>query len=142
MTEFFWHFLTNHIELVLIGAVTLIQIAPIKINPWGWVAKQLKGAIMGDVEKKIDTISKKVETLESRMEEDKALLIRNRILRFAEELYDGKHHSQEYFQQMLDDIKAYESYCETHPNFPNGRTVNACEKIRSTYDSLWQNHKF
>ena len=149
MTEMLWHFLLNNFEVVIIGAFTLIQISPIKVNPWGAIVRWLKQEMIGDVSKKVDAISekvdatsKKVDALEDRMEEDKASQARNHILRFADELYDGKHHSQEYFLQMLDDVKTYESYCETHPKFPNGRTVNACEKIRSTYDSLWQNHKF
>lgn len=149
MAELLWNFITNHLELALFGAITLVQIAPIKINPWGAIARWLKHEIIGevsgkvdDISKKVDDTSQKVDALENRMDEDKACRARNQILRFADELYDGKHHSQEYFLQMLDDVKTYESYCESHPKFPNGRTVNACEKIRSTYDSLWQNHKF
>ncbi len=38
MWETVFLFLKGHIELTLLGAVTLIQIAPIKINPWSWVA--------------------------------------------------------------------------------------------------------
>jgi hypothetical protein len=142
MWETIYTFISNHLELTLIGAVTLIQVAPIKIDPWLKVAGWIRSAIFGDIEKKIDKLSSKVDAVEKIMDAEKAGQARNHILRFADELYDGKHHSQEYFLQILDDIKTYESYCSSHPEFPNGRTVDACEKIRTTYDSLWKHHKF
>ena len=42
--------------IVLIGAITLIQITPIKINPWSWIRKKLSDLIYGDVRKNIESV--------------------------------------------------------------------------------------
>ena len=139
--EGLWTFIKLHPEITLIGAVTLIQIAPIKIDPWTTCAKWLHKMFLGSIEEKIDKLSGKVDRLEAQAEEEKAIQARTHILRFADELYEGKHHSQEYFQQLLDDIKVYEKYCEEHPKFTNGRTIQACAQIKGTYDKLWSEHK-
>jgi len=142
MWEIIYTFLKAHIELTLFGALTLIQIAPIKINPWSRIAHAVHDLFFGETDRKIDAVIGKVDRLENQAEEDKAIQARTHILRFADELYDGRHHSQEYFLQMLDDIKTYERYCGEHPDFPNGRTVQACDLIKTTYEKLWEQHKF
>jgi hypothetical protein len=131
-----------HPDITIIGAFTLIQISPIKINPWSWVAGLVHKFLFGKIDEKLDKISANVDRLEKQVEEDKARQARTHILRFADELYEKKHHTQEYFLQILDDAKFYEEYVASHKDFANGRTENACKIIRETYDSLWKEHKF
>ena len=137
-----WDFVRNNAGFVVFGAITLIQVAPIKINPWSWLGKMLKKSLFGSIEEKIDKISVKVDRLEVQAEEDKAIQARTQILRFADELYIKVHHSQEYFLQMLDCVKLYQDYCKKHPDFPNGRTEHSCDLIVKTYDDLWAKHEF
>lgn len=140
--EGLWTFIKLHPEITIIGAVTLIQIAPIKIDPWTTCAKWLHKMFLGSIEDKIDKLSGKVDRLEAQAEEEKAIQARTHILRFADELYCKKEHQQEYYLQLLDTIMFYEKYCEKHPEFTNGRTIKSCEIIKTTYDSLWGKHKF
>ena len=142
MIEDILSFMYLHPEITVIGAVTLIQIAPIKIDPWTKIAKWLRKAIVGDVEAKMDRLSEKVDRLEERVEEDQAKQARTHILRFASELYENRTHSQEYFQEILDEIKAYTKYCDDHPRFLNGRTEQACKQIKEVHDHLWGEHRF
>lgn len=136
-----WKFLLHNPGFTLIGAFTLIQIAPIKINPWSWIASLIHKFLFGKIDEKLDAISAKVDKLEQQVEEDKARQARTHILRFADELYEHRHHTREYFQQVQDDIKFYEEYVDTHKKFANGRTENACKLIGDTYDALWKEHK-
>ena len=137
-----YEFLKAHIEITLIGAITLIQIAPIKINPWSWIAKGIHGLLLGDIERKLDSISNKVDRLEEQAQEDKALQARTHILRFSDELYNGAKHSKEYFDDILSDVDKYEKYCESHPNFRNNKTVMSNHLIKDTYAKLMEEHKF
>ena len=41
---------------VLLAAMTLIQVAPIKVNPWSAVAKAIGRAINGEVIAKVDQL--------------------------------------------------------------------------------------
>lgn len=70
-----------------------------------------------------------------------AVLARTHILRFRDELYNDIKHSQEYFEQTLDDMAVYDRYCEKNPEFQNGRTVEASLYIREEYRRLFKEHK-
>lgn len=89
----------------------------------------------------IDALSKKIDKVESSLDERDAVLARTHILRFRDELYNDIRHSQEYFEQTLDDIQTYDLFCSTHPKFANGRTRAAADYIRSEYDRLFKAHK-
>ena len=132
-----------HPEITLIGAVTIIQIAPIKFDPWTMLAKAIHGILLGGIDTKLDSISEKVDKLEVQAEEDKALQARTHILRFADELYVGGRHSKEYFDDILEnDIDNYERYCAAHPEFQNNKTTLSTQLIKDVYAKLMKEHKF
>lgn len=89
----------------------------------------------------IDALSRKVDKVEASLDERDAVLARTHILRFRDELYNDIRHSQEYFEQTLDDIQTYDLFCANHPKFANGRTRAAADYIRSEYDRLFKEHK-
>ena len=97
---------------------------------------RLKGILdrLGDLDKKVGQI-------EASLDERDAVLARTHILRFRDELYNNINHSQEYFEQTLDDIETYNQFCADHPKFANGRTKAASDYIRSEYDRLFKAHK-
>ena len=140
--EALWGFVYHHPEITVIGAITIIQIAPIKLDPWGAVIRSIKRLLFGGIETKIDTINKKVDKLECQVEEDKALRARTHILRFADELYDGAHHTREYFDNILQDIDMYEEYSASHPSFKNNKTVASIKHINDVYQKLFEEHGF
>ena len=94
-----------------------------------------------DVLSAINTLSDRVENIEKSLDERDAVLARTHILRFRDELYNNINHSQEYFEQTLDDIETYNQFCAGHPKFANGRTKVASDYIRSEYDRLFKAHK-
>lgn len=98
--------------------------------------------IKTEVKNDVGNVSSRVERLSEQMSQREAVLARTHILRFADELYNNVDHSKEYFDQTLEDIDTYESYCEAHKDFKNSRTVMAEQNIRETYDRLLKEHKF
>lgn len=89
----------------------------------------------------IKALSGRVSQIEASLDERDAIQARTHILRFKDELYDGVHHSQEYFEQILDDIVMYDRYCSEHPKFANGRTRAAASYIQDEHDRLFKEHK-
>ncbi len=116
------------------GLLGFIQWAVDKLELWHGKSDKVAEAIKG--------LSDKVEKLNEAMDERDAVLARTHILRFNDELLNDVTHSHEYFLQTLDDCKTYDDFCNAHPNFSNGRTVQAEENIRRTYERLFDNHKF
>ena len=95
----------------------------------------------GDILSAIRDLSGRVEKIEASLDERDAVLARTHILRFKDELYNGIHHSAEYFEQTLDDIQLYDQFCAENPRFANGRTKAAAAYIRDEYDRLFKEHK-
>ena len=140
--ETLFDFVCYHPEITVVGAITLIQIAPIKLDPWGALVRLVKKWLVGTIETKIDKMSEKVDLLESQLNEDKALRARTHILRFSDELYDGVEHTKEYFDNVLEDIDMYEKYCDAHPGFKNNKASASIEYIKETNAKLLKEHKF
>lgn len=144
----------------LIVVFTVLQITPIKINPWswigkmlgrffGWLGKRIGKAINGDVITKLESIKDRLTKLEEHDEQqdatrdkDKALDARRRILRFADEIRRKEKHSEEHFNNVLDDITSYKGYCETHKDFANDRARLSIKRIEQVYEECALNDSF
>ena len=127
---------------LLAAAMTLVQIAPIKLNPWSWMAKAIGRAINGEVLAKLGQVEERLDkhiTMDDRRTADGH---RSRILHFNNELLRDLPHTKEEFIEVLAEIDAYESYCRDHKDYPNNRAVLAIDNIRSTYKDRLKKHDF
>ena len=129
--------------------MSLVEISPIKINPWSSFAKWLGRAINADVIKGLDAMKatqsetqKRLETHISTDEKREADHCRARILRFNNELLREIPHTKEEFIEVLKDIDDYERYCREHREYANGRAVHAITNIGRVYDERLAKHDF
>lgn len=142
-------------EILLAGGgglmvlMTLVQITPIKINPWSSLARILGRAINGEVIGMLNDVQAAQKSSTKRLNEhirmdDKrnADAHRERILRFNNELVREIPHTKEEFIDVLADIDDYERYCEQHPEYRNNRAVHAIANIGRTYDDRLIKHDF
>ena len=118
---------------LLIALLTLIQIAPIKINPWSAIAKTLGRAINKEMMDKLESLDKEMKQLRDATALESALNCRVRIIHFGDETLHGQKHTKEHFDQILRDIDKYEHYCNTHPEFENNVTVLTSARIKEIY---------
>lgn len=130
-------------------SMTIIQIVPIKINPWSAVGRWLGRVINADINSKVDKLSKSIDELKKQNDlinhtigEDRAITARVRILRFGDEVSRGIKHSEENFEQVLSDIDMYENYCTSHPKFKNNQTMMTTKVIKETYEMRLKNRDF
>ena len=128
--------LLKNAGIILVVLMTVIQIAPIKINPWGWLARCIGRAINGEVIHKVSKLEDELAALRKDTAEQAIVNCRVRILQFGDELLQDIHHSKDRFDQTLRDIDAYESYCKAHPDFQNSVTVMTVQRIKKVYNDL------
>lgn len=128
--------------LVLVGILSLVQITPIKINPWSALFKWLGRMINGELSDKIDALAKKVDQLEAKEDQRDAVNKRVRILRFEDELQREQRHTKDSFDQVMSDITDYNQYCTDHPKFRNDQTAQTVEHIRKVYADRLERHDF
>lgn len=126
----------------LLALTALIQIAPIKVNPWTAIAKAVGRAINADVLNELDTVKKDLADHIRMDGERNADEHRARILRFNNELLRDIPHTKEEFIDALADIDFYERYCEDHKDYKNNRAVHAIANISRVYDERLQKHDF
>lgn len=127
---------------VVLILMTLIQIAPIKINPWSRLARWVGRAINGEVITKVDNLSKELADHKEKSEERHATLCRAHILRFGDEVLHGIPHSKEGYDNILLDIDSYEEYCEKHPGYKNNVALATIKHIKKMYQKHLDNDSF
>ena len=122
--------------------LTLIHIAPVKINPWSAVAKAIGRAINAYVLQELkdvkDDLSDHIRVDDERNADEH----RARILRFNNELLRDLPHTKEEFIDVLSDIDFYERYCDEHKDYKNNRAVHAIANISRCYDERLREHDF
>lgn len=67
---------------------------------------------------------------------------RSRILRFSDEVSMERGHSEEHYDEILQDIDKYEKYCHEHPEYKNNKAVVAIGIIKDSYQDCKMNHSF
>lgn len=127
---------------ILFVLMTLVEITPIKINPWRWLGRTIGRAINGEVIEKVEALNRDVKNNKADDDEQWASLSRSHILRFGDELLHGVSHSKEHFDQILLDISKYERYCEDHPDYLNNIANATIQNIKKTYQKCLEENKF
>ena len=91
---------------------------------------------IGDVEIKLNNHITEEEIVNAKQ-------MRVRILRFNDELCRGMNFSENYFDDILEDITAYEAFCNKRKDdYKNGKGTIAIEHIREVYKQHMINHDF
>lgn len=127
---------------LLVLLLTVIQIAPVKVNPWSALAKAFGRAINADVLQDLEVVKKSLSDHIRLDDERNADEHRARILRFNNELLRDIPHTKEEFIDILSDIDAYERYCDEHRDYKNSRAIHAIANIGRAYDGRLARHDF
>ena len=116
--------------VVLIGAVTLVEITPIKIHPWKW----LTNLLLGDIRKEISDLRNEVT-------ETKVQTWRWNVLDFANSCRNGRRHSHDEWRHTMSQLAEYEAYIERN-NIPNGIFDEDARYLRNLYQRLSDENDF
>ena len=127
---------------LLVLALTVIQLAPIKVNPWSAIAKAIGRAINAEVLAELEQTWIRLDDHIRTDDERAADMHRARILRFNQELIRSITHTREEFIEVLTEIDRYQRFCREHPEYPNSRAVHAIANIGRVYDERLQKHDF
>lgn len=136
------------ILLVFFAVMTLIQITPIKINPWSaifkWLGKQLNTDVlvkMNALEKRIESVEKRQEDHVKESEKDELKARRMTILDFSSSILRGVNYHREKFNFMINECDTYEQYCKDN-EVKNGVAQASIAEIRRIYQEHLRNNDF
>ena len=85
------------IPIYLVILMTLVQVAPIKVDPWTWLGKKIGKIINGEVIKKVEELEKNQKTAEKDAIRTQLLLM---IADYPEEKTEILKLSQYYFSDL------------------------------------------
>ena len=129
--------------------LSLIEITPIKLNPWSWLGKKMgrlfNGELMdemGKVKQEVKGIKKDVSDIREEAKEREATNRRARILEFGDEILHEVDYSKEHWDSVLMDISAYEHYCDDHPHYMNNVAKATIKHIKHMYDKHLEEDSF
>lgn len=117
--------------LVIVIVTGLIQISPLKLNPWDSIKEFFKAP--AKMLAMIEEMKSEFYDLKMSFDKEKAISARIRILSFGESLMRRGQSTMERFDQILEDIDTYEHYCQNHPEFKNNKTVATTRYIKEKY---------
>ena len=134
---------------LLFLVLSMLEVAPIKVNPWSAIARALGSVINRDVIARLGDISRVQRDTLRRLDdhirvddERTADMHRAKILRFNNELLRDIPHTREEFIEILAEIDGYEAFCRDHPDYQNNRAIHAIANIGRAYDERLQKHDF
>ncbi len=129
--------------------LTLVQISPIKIDPWSSLARAIGRALNKDVLDRLGTLENEQREIKAEVSAQKELSDKREadgwradILRFNMELVKHTKHTREDYIEILDIIDKYEKYCDAHKEYENNRAVHAVANIERCYDDRLKNDDF
>ena len=111
--------------IVVFGSITLVEIAPIKINPWSKFFRWIGNAMLGE-------FKKEMQDFKADQEERNAVDMRWKIIDFANSCRRGEKHSKDAWRHCLDQIAKYEKYTEDH-GIVNGVIDADSEYLHTVY---------
>lgn len=91
---------------------------------------------------RLDCIEKKIEKMSAKAAEREAVSCRVRILRFMDELLEGRQKSKDAYDQCLSDVTYYENYCKENPGFKNNQTAATIDHIKHSYAERLDHNDF
>ena len=119
--------------VLLIILFSLIQIAPVKLNPWDGIFGWLGSKLNGKTEAELKALKKQVCDIWISSH-------RQSILTFARECRADIHHDAEEWNHILALADEYEVYCSTHA-VSNGVVKADTRYVRDLYQELSREHK-
>lgn len=95
--------------------------------------KDGKSKDLSEIKADIKGMKTDIENIRNGQEEQKAATARIQILRFADELSDGKDFVKGHYDDIYEAMNIYNHYCEKNPDFRNDQTVDSQTLIRKKY---------
>ena len=121
--------------------LTIIQIAPIKINPWDKILVWFGNHMNADIVRRVDVIEEKLDEHIRDSSEERIRKIRADILDFGNACMNGRPHTKEEFEFVISECDAYEKHIEKM-QIRNGVATATIKEVRRLYEKHLRENTF
>jgi hypothetical protein len=119
--------------IVFVIVLSLIQVSPLKLNPWDRIFTWFGKKMNGETDKKLKELEKQVMDIWINNH-------RQSILTFARECRSDISHSSDEWSNVLNIAEEYEHYVK-EKNVTNGIIHQDTEYLRNLYQQLSREHR-
>lgn len=127
--------------LTVLLTMTVVQVAPIKIDPWKFIFEKIGGWLNSSIIARVESIERKLDNHILEYEHDKVEGMRTKILDFANACMNNRPQTQEAYVYMLKICDNYEEYIQSNGQ-RNGEVSLAMNEIKRLYSENMQNNSF
>jgi len=110
----------------------VIEVTPVKINPWTYILKGVGNRMNADIIKRLDKVEKQLEEQDDKIDNNEKDRIKYEILDFARSCRKKERHTKEEFDHILEQYDKYEVILAKLEQ-PNGKVTHAMKYISSVY---------
>lgn len=132
---------TGGIGAIIFLVLTLVEITPVKVNPWSRLLRWAGENLNGDLHKEFKTLKGEVQVLKRDFEEKNAHDKRWSILDFANSCHNGRKHTKEEWEHVLNQLIFYEEYVDKN-EIPNAVIEEETRYLRELYRELMARNEF
>lgn len=157
--------ISDHGGIILL-VLTLVEISPIKINPWGALFNYIGKRTTAETNMKLDNLAKEftfrenelkkshevlansfeslgneIQTVKREFENKTASDKRWDILDFANSCRNGRKHGREEWMHVIAQLKEYETYVQEH-DIDNGVIEEETKYLRELYRKRCEENDF
>lgn len=139
---------SDHSSITLILtliAMCLIEVSKVKINPISWLCNLLFKNIIEEIKetrKETQSLREEFDRFKKEQAFNEATASRRRILRFNDEAVFGVKHTREHFDEIINDIDNYESFCKENQDYQNNKGKLAMKNIKDIYQDRIRDNTF
>ena len=126
---------------ILFILMTIVQIAPIKLNPWDKMLTWLGNHMNADIVKRVDVIEAKLDEHIKESSDERIRKVRADILSFGNSCMNGRSHTKEEFEFVISECDQYERYIESTQS-KNGVATVTISEIRRLYKKRLHDNSF
>lgn len=136
----------TYIKYILIGVGILslfIKIPRYEVRLWAYLLQGIGNAINAPLTAKIADLSKQITEVDKLLNdhikaqnEAEITECRRRLLRFDDEVKRHEKHGEEHWDNVIEDVDTYTTYCRNHPEYSNTKAERAMQHLKETYNRL------
>ena len=113
----------------------VVEVAPIKVNPWTAILKSIGNRMNADILTRINEVETQLEKQDAKIDNNEKDRIRFEILDFARTCRKHEKHTKEEFDHIFEQYDKYEVILASLEQ-PNGKVTQAMHFIGEVYQKI------
>ena len=132
---------SDGIFFLFLIVMTLVQVTPVKLNPWDSMLRWLGNKLNRTISDRVDVIERKLDDHIEESSEERIRKIRADILDFGNACMNHRPHTKEEFEFVIAECDQYERFIEGS-NRKNGVAAATIREIRRLYEKGIRENSF